>query len=125
MNHLGISIYPEHTSELEKKIVLQELHFYRGDVSDYMIRSTQIRVKYKHEQFKPTPTPHIRRGDILIENELYRQYKGELQIALKDIENPGKTNAVGRIVEEEIFLLDYLEPWDKFRFELKKKGIQS
>jgi len=25
--------------------------------------------------------------------------------------NTGKTNVVGRIVEEEIFLLDYLQAW--------------
>ncbi|MEC2054477.1 DUF871 domain-containing protein [Peribacillus psychrosaccharolyticus] len=105
-------------TELEKKIVLEELHFYRGDVSDYLIRSTQSRVKYKNEEFKPTFTPDIRRGDIIVENELYGQYKGELQIALKDMKNSGKTNVVGRIVEEEIFLLDYLAPWDKFRFTL-------
>lgn len=34
--------------------------------------------------------------------------------------NTGKTNVVGRIVEEEIFLLDYLQAWDKFAFTLKK-----
>ncbi|KMY50919.1 DUF871 domain-containing protein [Peribacillus loiseleuriae] len=106
-------------TELEKKIVLDEFHFYRGDVSDYLIRSTQSRVKYKQEEFKPTFTPNIRRGDILIENELYGQYKGELQIALKGMENSGKTNVVGRIAETEIFLLDFLEPWGKFQFALK------
>lgn len=101
---------------LEQKIVLEEPHFYRGDVSDYFIRSTQSRVKYREEAFKPTYTPNIKRGDILIENELYGQYKGELQIALKDMENRGKTNVVGRIHEDEIFLLDYMEPWTKFEF---------
>ena len=74
------------------------------------------KLKYKKEEFKPTHTPSIRRGDILIENELYGQYKGELQIALLDMENSGKTNVVGRIAEEEIFLLNELQPWDKFAF---------
>lgn len=109
----------ETITDLEKKIVLEEPHFYRGDVSDYLIRSTQSRVKYKAEEFKPTYTPPIKRGDLLIENELYGQYKGELQIALQDMENSGKTNVVGRIVEEEIFLLDYLEPWGKFAFSIR------
>ncbi|WP_088072631.1 DUF871 domain-containing protein [Gottfriedia luciferensis] len=114
---LNINLYDSIT-ELERRIVLEEFHFYRGDVSDYLIRSTQSRVKYREEEFKPTYTPQIRRGDILIENELYGQYKGELQIALQDMENLGKTNVVGRIVEEEIFLLDYLEPWSKFQFKI-------
>ena len=111
----------ETITDLERKIVLEELHFYRGDVSDYLIRSTQSRVKYKAEEFQPTYTPPIRRGDILIENELYGQYKGELQIALQDMENSGKTNVVGRIAEEEIFLLDYLQPWSKFAFSASAK----
>lgn len=104
-------------TDVEKKIVLDELHVYRGDISEYMIRSTHSRVKYKAEVFQPTNTLQINRGDILIDNELYGQYKGELQIALKDMVNEGKTNVVGRICEEEIFLLDYLNPWDKFRLE--------
>lgn len=103
-------------SDLEKKIVFDEPHFYRGDVSDYMIRSTQSRVKYRGESFPPHNTIDIKRGDIIIESDLYKQYAGELQIALKDMKNSGKTNVIGRIREEEIFLIDYLKPWDKFAF---------
>lgn len=100
--------------EIEKKIVLEELHFNRGDVSEYLIRSTQSRVKYKGHEFAPFNTPEIKRGDILIDTSLYGHYAGELQIALKDMENSGKTNVVGRIAEEELFLLDYIEAWQKF-----------
>lgn len=108
------------TTELEKKIVLDEFHFNRGDVSEYMIRSTQSRVKYKNEPFPPHTTRDIKRGDIIIDNDLYSRYKGELQIALKDMPNSGRTNVVGRIIDEEIFLLDYVKAWDKFSFNEKK-----
>ena len=37
------------------------------------------------------------------------------------MKNYGKTNVVGRIVEEEKFLLDYIKPWSKFGFKLKNK----
>jgi hypothetical protein len=110
----------EDIPEIERKIVLEEPHFNRGDVSEYMARSTQSRVKYKGHDFPPFNTPDIRRGDILIDSSLYSRYAGELQIALKDMKNTGKTNVVGRIAEDEIFLLDYLEPWSKFRFVEKK-----
>lgn len=100
--------------EIEKKIVLEEFHFNRGDVSDYLIRSTQSRVKYKGHEFLPFNCPDIKRGDLLIDTSLYGHYAGELQIALKDMENSGKTNVVGRIAEEEVFLLDYIEAWQKF-----------
>ncbi len=101
--------------EIEKKIVLEELHFHRGDYSKAFLRSTQSRVKYKGCQFNLFHTPKkIHRGDILIESSEYGHYAGELQIALMDMDNSGKTNVVGRIVEEEIFLLDYIKPWQKF-----------
>lgn len=99
-----------------RKILFDEPHFYRGDVSDYMIRSTQSRVKYRGEAFPPHNTTDIKRGDVVIESELYEQYAGELQIALKDMTNSGRTNVVARIREEEIFLIDSLKPWDKFAF---------
>jgi hypothetical protein len=99
---------------------LDEPHFYRGDISDYLVRSTQSRVKYKEASIPPHHTHEIKRGDVLIDNDLYGQYKGELQIALKPMKNEGKTNVVGRITEEELFLLDLLKPWSPFRFANKK-----
>ncbi|MFV0479792.1 MAG: DUF871 domain-containing protein [Anaerorhabdus sp.] len=103
--------------EVERKIVLDELHFHRGDYSDAFIRSTQSRVKYKEHEFKVFNAPEIiQRGDILIESSEYGHYAGELQIALTEMINSGKTNVVGKIVEEELFLLDEIKPWQKFRF---------
>lgn len=110
----------EDIPELQKKIVLDEFHFNRGDCSDYVLRSTQSRVKYKGESFSPFNTPDIKRGDVLIESDLYSRYAGELQVALKDMKNSGKTNIVARISEDELFLLELIQPWSKFGFKLKK-----
>ncbi|MTI47556.1 MAG: DUF871 domain-containing protein [Firmicutes bacterium] len=107
-------------SDLEKKIVIEEFHFNRGDVSEYMIRSTQSRVKYKGHEFKIFNPKDIEKGDILIESSLYDRYAGELQIALRPMKNSGKTNVVGKIASNEIFLLDKIKPWQKFQFKLKK-----
>ncbi|MBB6214375.1 hypothetical protein HNQ80_000455 [Anaerosolibacter carboniphilus] len=107
-------------SDIERKIILDEVHFNRGDVSAYMVRSTQSRIKYKNHHFEAAHVKPIRRGDILIESSLYDRYAGELQIALKDMENSGKTNVVGRVSEEEIYLIDRIEPWQKFKFAVKK-----
>jgi len=104
--------------DVEKTIILDEFHFNRGDISDYMIRSTQSRIKYKDHNFEAFNTVDIKRGDILIESSLYKRYAGELQIALKNMGNSGKTNVVGRIADDEVFLIDYLEPWDKFGFNI-------
>ncbi len=107
-------------TELEKKIVEKELHFNRGDVSEYMIRSTQSRVKYSGQSFPLHNPKPIKRGDILIESSFYERYAGELQIALKDMDNSGKTNVVGKVALEEVFLIDHITPWQKFRFSIEK-----
>ncbi len=108
-------IFNEETTELERTVVLDEPHFNRGDVSLYLIRSTQSRVKYKDYDFPPHNLKReIRRGDLLIGNNDFGQYKGEFQLALKDMKSNGKKNIIGRIRDEEIFLLDYIQPWDKF-----------
>lgn len=109
----------EEIPEIEEKIVVEEFHFNRGDVSDYVVRSTQSRVKYKGHEFVPFNTPDMKKGDIIIETSLYAHYAGELQVALKPMKNSGKSNVVGHVVEEEQFLLDYLKPWQKFQFKLK------
>ncbi len=103
--------------DIERKIVLEELHFNRGDMSEYMIRSTQSRIKYSSHHFGIFNAAPIKRGDLLIDGSLYDRYAGELQIALKDMENSGRTNVVGRISCEEVFLLDHIEPWQKFRLK--------
>lgn len=109
-------IINEETPSIERKIILEEFHFNRGDVSDYVIRSTQSRVKYKGREFKPFNTKDMTTGDIIIETSLYAHYAGELQIALKDMDNSGKTNVVGHVTESDQVLLPYIEPWQKFEF---------
>ena len=107
--------------EIEKNILFEEKHFNRGDFSDNLIRSTQSRVKYKGHNFKLFNAPEIiKRGDVIIESSEYGHYAGELQIALSDMRNSGKSNVVGHIREEEIFILDYIRPWQKFNFNLAK-----
>lgn len=107
------------TPEIERKIIFEEIHFNRGDISENMIRSTQPRVKYKGHKFELFNSPEmIRKGDIIIESSEYGHYAGELQIALKDMKNSGKSNVVGKIRQEEIFILDYIKPWQKFSFKL-------
>lgn len=105
----------EGATELEKKILFDEVHVYRGDRSEYMIRSTSTRIKYKDQSIPAHHAEPIKRGDILICNDDFGQYKGETQIALQDMENDGNRNIVGRIKKDSIFLLDYLKPWSTFK----------
>lgn len=101
-------------SDAERSVILDNLHFNRADLSEYMIRSSKTRVKDPGDGFKPFNTKDIKRGDITIDNVNYKNYTGELQIALKDMKNYGNTNVVGRIDEDEIFLIDYVQSLQKF-----------
>lgn len=116
---LEIEILPG-IDEIERKILLEEPHFNRGDVSDYMIRSTQSRVKYKGHSFSPKHTNAIESGDVLIESSLYARYAGELQIAKLPMPNSGKTSIVAKISQHERFLIEHIKPWQRFKFVEKK-----
>ncbi len=109
--------------DVEKSIVVNDLHFRRGDMNDNMIRSTMSRVNHMGHIFKVFNPVGIKRGDLIIESSEYGHYAGELQIALVDMKNTGKSNVVGKIREEELFLLDYILPWQKFRFREIKNDL--
>lgn len=104
----------------EREVLFNNLHSYRGDRSEYILRSTQTRVKYKDRPFTPHNTRDIVRGDVLIDNCEYGQYKGETQIALKPMPNDGRVNVVGHIAPEEVMLIDNLKPWSSFKLQEKK-----
>ncbi|MDV4401035.1 DUF871 domain-containing protein, partial [Enterococcus faecium] len=91
----------EGITENERICLFDNLHSYRGDRSEYILRSTMTRVYYKDKDFPPHNTRDMHHGDVLIDNEGYGQYKGETQIALKDMKNDGRVNVVGRISDDE------------------------
>lgn len=106
--------------EIENKILFDELHFNRGDINEYMIRSTQSRVKYKGHKFMLMNAKKILEpGDIIIESSEYGHYAGELQVVKKVMKNTGKSSVVGKINKDELFLLDSVRPWQKFCFVKK------
>lgn len=105
--------------DVEKSIIFEENHFHRGDEGDYLIRSTESRVKYKNHSFPIfNAPPMIKKGDILIESSKYGHYAGELHIARKDMPNSGRTNVVGHIVDHEINLVDHIKPWQRFKLKI-------
>ncbi|HAQ8270145.1 TPA: DUF871 domain-containing protein [Enterococcus faecium] len=111
----------EGITENERICLFDNLHSYRGDRSEYILRSTMTRVYYKDKDFPPHNTRDMHHGDVLIDNEGYGQYKGETQIALKDMKNDGRVNVVGRISDDELFLFDFLKPWSSFKLIENKK----
>lgn len=104
--------YHSQLNAMEAKIIKEFIHFRRGDINTNFIRSTMMRAILKKIDIPPNNIKiNIKKGDIVIVNNNDPHYKGELQIAL--IDNPfadnNKVNFVGRIIDSEIFLLDYIE----------------
>lgn len=89
----------------------------RGDcTSGYMVRTLESRMD--PAPVEPFNTVDIERGDVIIDNRLYGQYAGEVQIALAPMKNSGKTNVVGHIDDCEHVLLDYLAAGTRFAFDI-------
>ena len=114
---ISVELAPS-ASELEKNIVFGSTHIYRGEISPYVYRTkSDCRKKYVNHSIPQNNSCEIEKGDILIDNELYQQYKGELQIAKQGREQNEKVNVVGKIHHEDFLLLDSLKPWSSFHFE--------
>lgn len=111
--------FTDQASEVEKRIVLTEQHFRRGDITDQVVRSTEVRKKYQNEK-NPSHdnTKEFQVGDVVIGNDEFGKYKNELQIVLQPHQDERK-NKVGQITEKELLLLDFVKPWTKFRFKEK------
>lgn len=105
-------------NDIEKDILFKNQHFRRGDITNQMIRSTEVRKKYKSSENIPHDNKeYFQRGDIVIGNNNFGKYKNELQIVLQEHKDNRK-NKVGRIKEEELILLNYIAPWSKFKFNI-------
>lgn len=104
-------------TDLEKDIILNGVHTYRGEKSPYVIRTkSESRKRISGISLPPQNTVDILPGDVIIDNEQYGQYKGELQIACKQMKNDGRVNVVGAIPDYEQILLRELKPWSTFVF---------
>ncbi len=101
--------------------IINELHMYRGDISQYMIRSTQTRLIYKDESVPENNVKQqLKKGDIVILNDNFANYAKELHVVLEDFNvTNDKYNVVAKIDQEQLILLEHLKPWTKFKLNLK------
>lgn len=110
--------FEKQLTNIERNILYYEKnHADRGDVSEYMIPSSEPRAMFSEASIPAENTRDLKRGDVVILNDNYSRYKGELQIALKDMPNDNRKNVIGHIPENELFLLDYMEPRKRFKFK--------
>lgn len=82
--------------------------------SGYLVRTVESRML--PGSVVPFNNVDIHRGDVLIDNDNYGSYRGEVQIALRDMPGWDRTNVIGHIDDVEHMLLDYLKPSQPFGF---------
>ncbi len=102
-------------TEVERKILYEHPHYVRGDMSEYSARSTMPRITFANESIAPANNRPIKRGDLIIFNDGYGRYKGELHVVLKDMPADERKNVIGHIPPEEMHLLDALKPFAPFK----------
>ena len=75
-----------------------------------------IRSRWGRFDYRPIPIParkcdkpYFEAGDVVIINGNVPRYKGEVHIVRKPIRNDGTQNYAGKILPEEMFLLEYLK----------------
>ncbi len=103
------------------------LPFYYGvqtnrlDPARDCIRSAEARsfLQKQNATVKPLNTTERKKGSITIDNSNYLRYEGELQIALRDLPADKKVNVVGTVMEEDLPLLSYIGPGQKFLLDWK------
>ncbi len=84
-----------------------------GDSSEWLTHSRLSRFKYSKPEYsikpKPITSKTFSRGDVVVVNDNYKHYCGEMQIVLDTIENDGTRNLVGKITGDELKLLDMID----------------
>lgn len=117
LNHLQFKVaLNDRVTAVERKIIFEHEHHVRGDMSEYMARSTIPRITYQDADIPAHDTEDLKRGDVVILNNDYGRYKGELHIVLRDMNNDGNKNVVGKIVTSDLFNLRYIDSWKVFGF---------
>ncbi|MFV0479320.1 MAG: DUF871 domain-containing protein [Anaerorhabdus sp.] len=115
---LNVLLDKDVTSQ-EKEILFNQGHFVRGDISGRTLRA-MTRMFYTGADIPARNTKDIHKGDIIIDNNDYGQYKGDMHIALRDMKNDGKSNVVGRVREDMLMVLDELKPFGHYRLVEQK-----
>lgn len=108
----------EGVSDTEKEILFDFTKHNSSEYTHIIIRSRWGRFDYRPIPIEPRKCDreYFEPGDVLIINGNIPRYKGEVHIARKKIRNDGTQNYVGKIAEEEMFLLDYLKYMVNFGF---------
>ena len=123
IKRLRVALDPE-ISEIEKEILFDFFpHLDMGDSSEWIWRTRISRFVYSHPSKVVAPRPvegeMFEVGDVVIVNDNYKHYAGEVQIVKQPIVNDGTRNRVGHIDDVEFEMMGLIFDGDIVEF-LKK-----
>ncbi|WP_297280953.1 MupG family TIM beta-alpha barrel fold protein [uncultured Anaerococcus sp.] len=84
----------------------------RPDISEYIIRNERIKM-----DVNSTNPTEIRRGDVVILNNLSGRYSGEIELVKKYIGSNKQRNVIGRVDKDYEEILDYIKGGDIIEFD--------
>ncbi|MBK1810328.1 DUF871 domain-containing protein [Clostridium sp. YIM B02505] len=91
----------------------------RADCAQDVVRAVESRrLLINNEVIKADNCVNREKGSITLDNEGYMRYMGELQITMKALPQDNRVNVIGKVVEEDLFLLDYINEETKFYFKI-------
>lgn len=98
----------------------------RNDLSEYLIRLDNTRLNYQEYPIKQNNSifDSFMIGDVIVCNEKFNRYNGEIEIVKKEIEFDNRYNYIGKINEKYLGLLKYIDNNEKIYLinnELYKK----
>lgn len=101
----------EKVSDVEKDILYNFApHISVERNNGFIWRSRMSRIKDERAiEPRTSDKKYFDRGDVLIVNDNYRHYAGEVEIVLGKVENDGERNLVARIKEDELMMLGLID----------------
>ena len=108
----------EGISEAEVEDLFEKNHFTRPDASEYFLRSSFPRLDYRETSIpaRNIGQGYFEKGDVMIPNDNFIRYRGEVEVALRDMPDDNTRNLAAKVLPEEVFLLDYIKPEYPFGF---------
>ncbi len=120
IKQLRITLDPEVT-EKEKEVLFDFFpHLDMGDSSEWIWRTRISRFKYSRPNEILTPRHYEKDlfevGDVVMVNDNYKHYAGEIQIVKIPIVNDGTRNRIGHLDENEYQLMELVHDGDLVKF---------
>lgn len=111
----------EGVSDIEKEIIICDMHASRDDCNELVVRSSFPRMKYKGETIAPRENGKdvFIKGDVIIVNDNLKHYAGELMVVLDEIKASDEYNYVGHINTGEQLILDCIKPSNSFTLMIR------